>query len=90
MSRRPRMATGGLVCHVLNRRVGRLPLLEDPEKDSRPLAFDPVNFEIELDLLSRLMTHLKIFPLFKLPSSPSQHFETLQSRFLIAPEYAGR
>ena len=30
MPRRPRMATGGLVYHVLNRRVGRLPLFESP------------------------------------------------------------
>ena len=28
MPRRPRVATGGLVYHVLNRRVGRLPLFE--------------------------------------------------------------
>ena len=28
MPRRPRIATGGLVYHVLNRRVGRLPLFE--------------------------------------------------------------
>ena len=28
MSRRPRQATGGLAYHVLNRRVGRLPLFE--------------------------------------------------------------
>ena len=30
MPRRPRTATGGLVYHVLNRRVGRLPLFETP------------------------------------------------------------
>ncbi|MGH9782904.1 MAG: transposase [Terriglobia bacterium] len=30
MPRRPRVATGGLAYHVLNRRVGRLPLLEKP------------------------------------------------------------
>ncbi len=28
MPRRPRIATGGLAYHVLNRRVGRLPLFE--------------------------------------------------------------
>ena len=28
MPRRPRIATGGLVYHVLNRRVGRLPLFD--------------------------------------------------------------
>ncbi len=30
MPRRPRLATGGLAYHVLNRRVGRLPLFEKP------------------------------------------------------------
>lgn len=30
MPRRPRIATGGIVYHVLNRRVGRLPLFEKP------------------------------------------------------------
>jgi putative transposase len=30
MPRRPRIATGGLAYHVLNRRVGRLPLFEKP------------------------------------------------------------
>ena len=30
MPRRPRVATGGLAYHVLNRRVGRLPLFEKP------------------------------------------------------------
>lgn len=30
MPRRPRIATGGLAYHVLNRRVGRLPLFESP------------------------------------------------------------
>lgn len=30
MPRRPRLATGGLAYHVLNRRVGRLPLFETP------------------------------------------------------------
>ncbi len=30
MPRRPRIATGGLVYHVLNRRVGRLPLFDKP------------------------------------------------------------
>jgi putative transposase len=31
MPRRPRLATGGLAYHVLNRRVGRLPLFEKPQ-----------------------------------------------------------
>ncbi|MDH5667287.1 MAG: transposase [Nitrospira sp.] len=30
MPRRPRLAAGGLAYHVLNRRVGRLPLFETP------------------------------------------------------------
>jgi len=30
MPRRPRLAAGGLVYHVLNRRVGRLPLFDNP------------------------------------------------------------
>ena len=30
MPRRPRHASGGLAYHVLNRRVGRLPLFEKP------------------------------------------------------------
>ncbi len=30
MPRRPRNASGGLAYHVLNRRVGRLPLFEKP------------------------------------------------------------
>jgi putative transposase len=30
MPRRPRLATGGLACHVLNRRIGRLLLFEKP------------------------------------------------------------
>jgi putative transposase len=30
MPRRPRLATGGLAYHVLNRRVGRLALFEKP------------------------------------------------------------
>jgi putative transposase len=30
MPRRPRLATGGLAYHVLNRRVGRLALFETP------------------------------------------------------------
>jgi putative transposase len=30
MPRRPRLATGGLAYHVLNRRVGRLSLFEKP------------------------------------------------------------
>ena len=30
MPRRPRLATGGIAYHVLNRRVGRLPLFEKP------------------------------------------------------------
>ncbi len=30
MPRRPRLSTGGLAYHVLNRRVGRLPLFEKP------------------------------------------------------------
>ena len=36
MPRRPRMATGGLAYHVLNRGVGRLPLLENPKKTPAP------------------------------------------------------
>ena len=39
MPRRPRIATGGLVYHVLNRRVGRLPLFET---DRDYLAFERV------------------------------------------------
>ena len=31
MPRRPRIATGGLAYHVLNRRIGRLPLFESPK-----------------------------------------------------------
>jgi hypothetical protein len=31
MPRRPRISTGGLAYHVLNRRVGRLPLFESPK-----------------------------------------------------------
>ena len=30
MPRRPRLATGGLAYHVLNRRIGRLALFEKP------------------------------------------------------------
>src|SRR3989304_7141048 len=30
MPRRPRLSTGGLAYHVLNRRVGRLPLFDKP------------------------------------------------------------
>jgi putative transposase len=30
MPRRPRLAAGGLAYHVLNRRVGRLPLFDKP------------------------------------------------------------
>ena len=30
MPRRPRLATGGIAYHVLNRRVSRLPLFEKP------------------------------------------------------------
>jgi len=30
MPQRPRLSTGGLAYHVLNRRVGRLPLFETP------------------------------------------------------------
>ena len=30
MPRRPRLAAGGLASHVLNRRVGRLPLFDAP------------------------------------------------------------
>ena len=46
MPRRPRIATGGLAYHVLNRRVGRLPLFETTgdyaafEKQQRTLAYD--------------------------------------------------
>ena len=39
MPRRPRIATGGLVYHVLNRRVARLPLFE---KDTDYAAFERV------------------------------------------------
>jgi len=39
MPRRPRLATGGLVYHVLNRRVGRLPLFEKP---ADYLAFEKI------------------------------------------------
>lgn len=39
MPRRPRIATGGLVYHVLNRRVGRLPLFD---KDADYLAFERI------------------------------------------------
>lgn len=39
MPRRPRVATGGLVYHVLNRRVGRLPLFE---KDADYAAFERI------------------------------------------------
>ena len=31
MPRRPRISTGGLAYHVLNRRIGRLPLFESPK-----------------------------------------------------------
>ena len=39
MPRRPRLATDGLVYHVLNRRVGRLPLFEKP---ADYLAFEKI------------------------------------------------
>ncbi len=39
MPRRPRIATGGLVYHVLNRRVGQLPLFD---KDADYLAFERI------------------------------------------------
>ena len=39
MPRRPRLATGGLAYHVLNRRVGRLALFEKP---ADYLAFETV------------------------------------------------
>lgn len=39
MPRRPRVATGGLVYHILNRRVGRLPLFES---DKDYLAFERI------------------------------------------------
>lgn len=39
MPRRPRIASGGLVYHVLNRRVGRLPLFET---DRDYVAFERV------------------------------------------------
>ena len=39
MPRRPRVATGGLAYHVLNRRVGRLPLFE---KSTDYAAFEQI------------------------------------------------
>jgi len=39
MPRRPRVATGGLAYHVLNRRVGRLPLFE---KSADYVAFEKI------------------------------------------------
>ena len=39
MPRRPRVATGGLVYHVLNRRIARLPLFE---KDTDYAAFERI------------------------------------------------
>jgi putative transposase len=39
MPRRPRLSTGGIAYHVLNRRVGRLELLEKPSDHS---AFEKI------------------------------------------------
>ena len=39
MPRRPRLATGGIAYHVLNRRVGRLPLFE---KRADYVAFETI------------------------------------------------
>jgi len=39
MPRRPRLSSGGLAYHALNRRVGRLPLLEKP---ADYLAFEKI------------------------------------------------
>ncbi len=41
MPRRPRLAAGDLAYHVLNRRVGRLPLLDKPPASAAPTLTTP-------------------------------------------------
>ena len=54
MPRRPRIASGGLVYHVLNRRVGRLPLFET---DRDYLAFERVLEQASVRSGSRLTAY---------------------------------
>jgi putative transposase len=54
MPRRPRVATGGLVYHVLNRRVGRLPLFE---KVGDYLAFEQILQEATAQRRLRLLAY---------------------------------
>jgi len=54
MPRRPRLSTGGVAYHVLNRRVGRLPLFEKPSDYS---AFENVLYEAHKRTGSRIAAY---------------------------------
>ncbi len=54
MPRRPRVATGGMVYHVLNRRVGRLPLFEKPADYA---AFEKILEEVYAQTRLRILAY---------------------------------
>jgi len=54
MPRRPRMATGGIVYHVLNRAVGRMTLFE---RDGDYAAFERVIADVHRRLPMRILSH---------------------------------
>lgn len=67
MPRRPRLATGGLAYHVLNRRVGRLPLFEKPADYSAfekilQAAYDRTRIRIAAYCLMPNHWHLLVWP----------------------------
>ena len=67
MPRRPRLATGDLAYHVLNRRVGRLPLFEKPSDYSafeRILAESVASTRLRIAAYSLMPNHwhLLIWP----------------------------
>lgn len=54
MPRRPRLAAGNLAYHVLNRRVGRLPLFETP---SDYIAFEAILAEAHAEFRIRIAAY---------------------------------
>jgi REP-associated tyrosine transposase len=67
MPRRPRFATGGIAYHVLNRRVGRLPLFEKPGDYSAfekvlSEAYERTNVRIAAYCLMPNHWHLLLWP----------------------------
>ena len=67
MPRRPRLAAGDLAYHVLNRRVGRLPLFDKPADHAAPANEQDPPTADPCSLLPSAISHAP-FTLLSLPS----------------------